>query len=75
MDEATKLQFKWKFYRLAIQLNIVVLMVAAAFMVLFKAPEGLAVPGFLAIFMAAAAMGLYFRHNYHATKAWLDEHA
>jgi len=39
MDETAKEQFKWKFYRLAIQLNAIILLVALAILSFFLTPE------------------------------------
>lgn len=39
MDEKTKERFKWKFYSLAIHLNLVILLAAVAVIGFFLAPK------------------------------------
>lgn len=73
MDEATRERFKWKFYRLAVLLNGIILCIAIGFIALFKAPAGYAVPLAAALFIVAGLIAIYFRGQYKATKAWLDE--
>jgi membrane protein implicated in regulation of membrane protease activity len=75
MDEANREEFKWKFYRLAIYLNIVVILVAAAVIILFRAPSPIKLPLAAVLFLLAAVLAMYFRRRYLATKAWLTEHA
>ena len=38
MDETAKEQFKWKFYRLAVELNAIILLVALAVVSSFLVP-------------------------------------
>lgn len=73
MDEATRERFKWRFYRLAVLLNLVILLVAIGFIALFKAPEGYAVPLAAAFFLFAGILVVYFRGQYRLTKSWLEE--
>jgi hypothetical protein len=73
MDEATRERFKWRFYRLAVILNLVILLVAIGFIALFKAPEGYAIPLAAALFLTAGLLTLYFKGQYRLTKSWLDE--
>ena len=73
MDPATKESFRWKFYRLQIMINIVILLVAAAFMAFFLAPEEYRIPAFIGLILAAIILGLYTWNRYGATKAWLEE--
>jgi uncharacterized membrane protein YczE len=75
MDPATKESFKWKFYRLQIMINVVVLLVAAAFIALFLAPEQYRIPAFFGLILAALILALYIRNQYKVTKAWLGEQA
>ena len=75
MDEPTKERFKWKFYKLAVVLNLIVILVAVGFVALFKAPQGFAIPLALIFFVLAAVLGYYFRKGYYTTKVWLDENA
>ena len=75
MDEATRQRFKWKFYKLAVLLNIMVLLIAVGIIALFKAPAGYQLPVAVALFVSAGVIALYFRRKYRATQAWLDENA
>jgi hypothetical protein len=75
MDESTKERFKWKFYKLAVMLNIIVILIAVGFVALFKAPQGFAIPIALIFFILAAILGYYFRKGYKTIKAWLDANA
>lgn len=74
MDEQSKEQFKWKFYRLAVQLNAVILLVALAILFLFLAPEPYRLPAVIVMLIVALVLGWNFVGKYRATKAWLDEH-
>lgn len=49
MDLATKEKFKWKFYRLAVLLNIIILLVAIGILALFWSPETYRLPVVLLI--------------------------
>ncbi len=73
MDEVTKEELKWKFYRLAIVLNAIVLIVALGVVALLKLQGHYAIPAALILFAAALGLGLYFRKHYSATRRWLDE--
>jgi O-antigen/teichoic acid export membrane protein len=73
MDPATKESFRWKFYRLQIMINIVIFLVAAAFIVLFLAAEEYRIPAFIGLILAAIILALYTRNRYRVTKAWLEE--
>ena len=73
MDEATRERFKWRFYRLAVLLNLVILLVAIGFVALFKAPGGYAIPLAAALFLFAGILGVYFRGQYRLTRSWLEE--
>jgi FtsH-binding integral membrane protein len=73
MDPATKEQFRWKFYRLQIMINIVVLLLAAGLIALFLAPENLRIPVFIILILAALILAFYIGKRYRETKAWLEE--
>jgi Ca2+/Na+ antiporter len=75
MDENTKTQFKWKFYRLTVELNIIVLLVAMSIPVFLLIKSLFTVP--LIIGMLALALFLFFDFfkKYRETKAWLDDNA
>lgn len=75
MDETTKLKLKWKFYWLAIQLNIIILLVALSVISFFIVPAPYRLPVIIAMPLLALLLAIRFRRNYRATKAWLEEHA
>jgi hypothetical protein len=74
MDETSKEQFKWKFYRLAIQLNAIILLVALAILFAFLAPQPYRLPAVVIMLVVAAVLSWNFIGKYRATKAWLHEH-
>ena len=75
MDAATKDLLRLKFYKLALQLNAVILLAALTVMALFIAPEPYRFPVVLAMILLVAYLAITFPRKYHETKAWLYEHA
>ncbi|MCQ8893390.1 MAG: hypothetical protein NQU46_01960 [Methanolinea sp.] len=75
MDAAAREQFRWKFYRLALLLNGVILVFAIGFVVFFKVPAPLGPPLAGAFLVLAGVLALYFQRQYSATRRWLDDHA
>ncbi|NYT07248.1 MAG: hypothetical protein GKC05_03200 [Methanomicrobiales archaeon] len=73
MDPATKERFKWKFYRLAVLLNIIILLVAIGVIAFFRAPQDFRIPALVVLVLAAATMSIYFWRKYRETKVWLME--
>jgi heme/copper-type cytochrome/quinol oxidase subunit 4 len=71
MDLATKEQFKWKFYRLVVILNIILVTVAIAVVALFLAPEGYRIPLFILLVLSAVVFTVYFWFQYRKTREWL----
>ena len=75
MDENAKTRFKWKFYRLTVELNIIVLLVALCILVFFIIHSPYTIPliaGMLAL--AIFLIGDFFR-KYKETKRWLEVNA
>ncbi len=64
-----------KFYYLAVQLNVIILLVALSVMVFFIVPGQYRVPLIIVLITSALVLSFYFRKKYHETKAWLEEHA
>ncbi len=64
-----------KFYYLAVQLNVIILLVALSVMVFFIVPGQYRVPLIIVLITTALVLSLHFRKKYHETKAWLEEHA
>ncbi len=73
MDPATKDKFKWKFYRLQLLINIVVILIAVAVISLFLAPVNLRIPVAAMLILAAIVLGFFTWKRYKETKAWLEE--
>lgn len=76
MDANAKEQFRWKFYFLAVKLNIIILLVAVSVLIFFILPERLEsyrLPLIAVMLIAAVILSLDFRKRYHETKAWLQE--
>ncbi|HQP72285.1 MAG TPA: hypothetical protein PLP90_06415 [Methanoculleus sp.] len=75
MDEATKKDFKTRFTKLTIMLNIIILCFAIGIFVLLRfAPEG--TPGLvigLLLLAAGAVVSISFRKRYIRMKVWLSE--
>ena len=72
MDEDVKKEFKWKFYHLTIELNIIVLLVAMTIPIFLIIHSSLTVPVIVMMLAAAIAISLDFVKRYHEAKAWLD---
>jgi Ca2+/Na+ antiporter len=75
MDENAKAQFRWKFYRLTIEINIIVLLVAMSipvFLIIRSPYTVLLILGMLAV---ALFLFMDFIKKYRETKAWLDDNA
>ena len=76
MDANAKDLFRWKFYRLAVELNIIILLVAMSVLIFFILPERLERYRLLLtviMLLAAAIISLDFRKRYQETKIWLQE--
>ncbi|MFA4878398.1 MAG: hypothetical protein WC586_13420 [Methanoregula sp.] len=73
MDPKTKDQFRWKFYRLAVQLNIIILLVALSVLAVFFFPGQFRIPAVIIMLLLALVIAINFRKKYYETKAWLHE--
>ncbi|OPY38972.1 MAG: hypothetical protein A4E35_00204 [Methanoregula sp. PtaU1.Bin051] len=74
MDAETKEQWKWKFYRLVLHLNAVIILIAVTVIAGILAPEAYRVLLVAVLSLIDIAIIVTFMRNYHTTKAWLDEH-
>ena len=70
MDDATRERFKWKFYKLTLLLNVVILFYALAVIALFMG-RGYALPLFGLFLVAASVLAFVFMKLYRKDKAWL----
>jgi predicted lipid-binding transport protein (Tim44 family) len=75
MDENAKTQFKWKFYRLTVELNIIVLLVAMSILVFFLIHSTYIMLLIIGMLILAAVISLDFFRAYRETKIWLDKNA
>jgi Ca2+/Na+ antiporter len=75
MDENAKAQFKWKFYRLTIELNIIVLLVAMAIPVFLIIRSPYTIPIIIGMLALALLLFMDFFKKYRETQAWLDDNA
>ena len=76
MDAKAKDQFRWKFYRLAVELNIIILLVAVSILIFFIFPqrwETVRYPLIVVMLVIAGILSLDFRKRYFQTKGWLHE--
>lgn len=73
MDEDAKTRFKWKFYLLTIQLNIIIFLVAVSVIVFFILHSPYSVPLIIGILILALILSLDFFKKYKETKKWLGE--
>ncbi len=75
MDDQTKEQFRWKFYRLVLQLNAIILLVALLVMAVLKAPEPYRIALIVLMVVLVAFISVNFTGKYRETRAWLGEQA
>ena len=73
MEEDVKTRFKWKFYHLTIELNIIILLVAMSIIVFFLFHSPYSIPIIIGMLIVAFILSLDFFKKYKATKKWLDE--
>jgi Ca2+/Na+ antiporter len=73
MEEDTKTRFKWKFYQLTIELNIIILLVAMSIIVFFIIHSPYSVPVIIGMLILALILSLDFFKKYKETKKWLDK--
>jgi len=73
MEEDAKTRFKWKFYHLTIELNIIILLVAMSIIVFFIFHSPYSIPIIIGMLIVAFILSLDFFKKYKATKKWLDE--
>jgi Ca2+/Na+ antiporter len=73
MEEDVKTRFKWKFYHLTIELNIIILLVAMSIIVFFLFHSPYSILIIIGMLIVAFILSLDFFKKYKATKKWLDE--
>ena len=75
MDKNSKAQFKWKFYRLTLQLNVIILLIALTTICFFINQIPFRIFFIFGMLILACALSLDFIRRYRETKAWLDMHS
>ena len=75
MDEKAKAQFRWKFYRLTVELNIIILLIAMSIPVFIIIHSPFTIPVIIGMLAVALVLFLDFIRKYRETKAWLDDNA
>jgi cell division protein FtsW (lipid II flippase) len=75
MDKDAKTQFKWKFYRLTLQLNAIILLVALSVICFFLVQIPYRIFFIVGMLILACMLAFDFTKKYRETKAWLDVHA
>jgi Ca2+/Na+ antiporter len=73
MNEDAKNRFKYKFYRLTVELNIIILLVAVSIIVFFIVHSPYSVPIIIGMLILALILSLDFFKKYKETKKWLDK--
>lgn len=63
-----------KFYYLAVQMNVIILLVALSVLAFFIIPGQNRIPLIIVLIVMALVLSLHFRKKYKETKVWLDEH-
>lgn len=71
MEVDAKTQFRWKFYRLTIELNVIVMLVALSIIAFFIVHSPYTPPAILVMLILALVLCLDFTKKYKETKAWL----
>jgi hypothetical protein len=75
MDEDSKIRFKWKFYQLTIQLNLIVLLAGVSVIVFFLLHSPYTISLITGILILILILSWDFLNRYRKTKAWLEEHS
>jgi uncharacterized membrane protein YqjE len=71
MEKDAKAQFRWKFYGLTVELNIIVMLIALSVIIFFIVRSPYTLPAILAMMVIALILSLDFAKRYKATKTWL----
>jgi uncharacterized membrane protein YqjE len=71
MEEDAKARFRWKFYGLTVELNIIVMLVALSIIIFFIIHSQYALPAIIVMLILALVLSLDFVKRYRETKTWL----
>jgi len=72
MDEAVKSDLKFRFIKLIVLLNAILILIAVAVLLSFWMPTPTGRVAMVVFLAAAAGLFLYFMRLYRRTKQWLD---
>jgi Na+/H+ antiporter NhaC len=72
MDADTKTRLKWKFFRITVQLNIIILLVALIIIASVFTQIPYRFPLIIIMLVLVLVLSVRFSREYKATKAWLD---
>ncbi|MDD1656960.1 MAG: hypothetical protein LUQ41_00670 [Methanomicrobiales archaeon] len=73
MDEAAKGDLRFRFIKLIVLLNAILILIAVAVLLYFWMPTPAGRVAIVVSLAAAAGLFLYFMRLYRRTKQWLDE--
>jgi uncharacterized membrane protein YqjE len=71
MEEDAKARFRWKFYGLTVELNIIVMLVALSIIIFFIIHSQYTLPAIIVMLILALVLSLDFVKRYKETKTWL----
>jgi Ca2+/Na+ antiporter len=71
MEDDAKARFRWKFYGLTVELNIIVMLFAMSIVVFFIIHSQYTIAAVLAMLVLALVLSLDFAKRYRETKVWL----
>jgi len=71
MEEDAKARFRWKFYGLTVELNIIVMLIALSIIIFFIVHSPYTLPAILVMLVFALVLSLDFAKRYKETKTWL----
>ena len=71
MEEDAKTRFRWKFYGLTVELNIIVLLVALSIIIFFIIHSQYTLLAIIVMLILALVLSFDFVKRYRKTKAWL----
>jgi hypothetical protein len=71
MEDDAKARFRWKFYGLTVELNIIVMLVALSIIIFFIIRSPYTLPAIFVMLILAVVLSLDFAKRYKETKNWL----
>jgi hypothetical protein len=71
MEDDAKARFRWKFYGLTVELNIIVMLIALSIIIYFIIHSPYTLPAILVMLILALVLSVDFAKRYKETKTWL----